>query len=82
MADISPLVMGTNNEQVYVLYVGSFDVTAEILQGNETRELYVEIAQDGMAVQATEAVKRSKSMSWNEKFLVMGNSSSTISLVI
>jgi hypothetical protein len=45
-------------------------VWAESFHDNETRELYVEIRQDGMVAHATKKVKGSKTMSWNEEFLM------------
>ena len=52
------------------LTVRSVDVGVWPEGSDNNGELYVGIAQDGMAVHATHPVKQKKSMSWNKEFLV------------
>ena len=54
----------------HLVHSADAPVWAQSLHDNETRELYVEIKQDGMMVHATKEVKQNKTMSWNEEFLM------------
>ncbi|KIM78471.1 hypothetical protein PILCRDRAFT_11178 [Piloderma croceum F 1598] len=74
-----------SSTQVYGLQIDSADVAAwvESLSDSEPRKFYVEIRASQMEVQVTEAAERNETLSWNEVlFLLIGNSSSIISLSI
>ncbi|KIM82041.1 hypothetical protein PILCRDRAFT_8274 [Piloderma croceum F 1598] len=67
--------------QLYTLYVTSADMS-ESFPDNESGELFAEIRLDQIVEQATEAVKQSKTVFWNDRVLLIGNYFSTMSLSI
>jgi len=72
--------MAPENEESYMLYVVSAEITEGLLTSSPSLQVMVRV--DESAAQYTSEIERDRSPSWNEEFLIYGRKTSIISLPI